>query len=88
MIRDDHAAEVMACLTKVVDIQQMIGAVSDECRTLIGMIEAATGGSDCPTEAGRMATQEARYLEVAVTNDPNHIAEVITAELTRYLNGF
>ncbi len=85
--REAHFEAVNACSAKVAEIQGMLGALSDECRTLIGMVEAATGGDDCPTEAGRIATQEARYLEVVVTNDPNRIAETID-ELVRYANGF
>lgn len=88
MSREDHAAEVNACMAKALEIQQMLGVLSDSSRELIGMIESATGGNDSATEAGRMATQEARYLEVTLTNDPNRILEVIQAELVRYLNGF
>ncbi len=66
----------------------MIGALSDETRALLGMVEKATGGAKCQTEAGRVAFESARFLEVAVTNEPNRLVEVVDAELLRYGNGF
>lgn len=86
--RDDHWEAVNACSAKIAEIKGLIGALSDECRALIGMVEEATGGLDSATDAGRVATESSRQLEESVTNEPTRLAEVVDAELVRYANGF